>query len=138
MHTTSHSKLCVAEFESKFNHIYHIYITFFVVTGDSGVFEAASPAKQPTPKPSKQSSSAAGSALSPLRTNQNQALSGVSDTLEALSIGGGGVSSCITAQILIRLKYSTPDSLLYVGVEKARNLGALTMSQISAKINRKM
>ena len=125
-------KLFVDEFEFKpTNHF------LLAVTGDSGVFEAASPAKQPTPKPSKQSSSAEGSAPSPLKSSQNQALLGVNDTLEALSIGSGA-SSCITAQILIRLKYSTPDSLLYVGVEKARNLGALTMSQISAKINRKM
>lgn len=92
----------------------------FAVTGDSGVFEAASPAKQPSSK--------AGT-----RSPQQQTPSSLlAESMDSLTVRDG------TAQILIRLKYSTPDSLLYVGVEKARNLKALTMSQVSAEVNRKM
>ena len=91
----------------------------FSVTGDSGVFEAASPAKQPSSKASTRS------------PQQETCL--LAENMDNLTVRGDG-----TAQILIRLKYSTPDSLLYVGVEKARNLKALTMSQVSAEVNRKM
>ena len=88
------------------------------MTGDSGVFEAASPAKQPSSKAGTRSSEQEASLLA--------------ESMDNLTVRDG------TAQILIRLKYSTPDSLLYVGVEKARNLKALTMSQVSAEANRKM
>lgn len=65
------------------------------VAGDSGVFEAAS---------TRSSSN---------RDNKDD------------NMGGGLAMNLETAQIQIKLRYSNPDGLLHIGIEKARNLSVL-------------
>merc|ERR1719367_2015834 len=96
------------------------------VAGDSGVFEAASPAKQPNSQRQHHrlpSSSIIHSSSTGLEGNNlsNSQIPRSDDITNDLGIRE-------TAQVLIRLKYSVADSLLYVGVEKARNLQALLVN----------
>ena len=72
------------------------------VAGDSGVYEAA-------PRPKKVKATA---------RQQQQ--------LEAVAAAAGLSSMSLeTAQVKIKLRYSVDDALLHVGIERARNLGAL-------------
>ena len=83
------------------------------VAGDSGVFEAASPAKQPNSQHHRLNSFSGTTSVSGVGLSKHS-----SQTAEGLA----ELNTRGTAQVLIRLKYSLADSLLYVGVEKARNL----------------
>ena len=100
------------------------------VAGDSGVFEAASPAKQPNSQNHR------------LTTipNPGNGVAVIDDINNSqLADGHAGLNIRETAQVLIRLKYSIADSLLYVGVEKARNLQALLVNAYPAsESSRKM
>ena len=107
------------------------------VAGDSGVFEAASPAKQPnSQKHHHRLPSTSITHPSPTRVDgtnlSNSQVVGNDDLATDIGIRE-------TAQVLIRLKYSVSDSLLYVGVEKARNLQALLVNAYPAsESSRKM
>ena len=87
------------------------------VAGDSGVFEAASPAKQPNSQRHHRISSTSHQPNAVINDSANSQINVVDSV---------GIRE--TAQVLIRLKYSVADSLLYVGVEKARNLQALLVN----------
>jgi hypothetical protein len=88
------------------------------------VFEAASPAKQPNSQKHRLASITHPAVMDD--TNNSQ-------------IVDGNLGIRETAQVLIRLKYSVADSLLYVGVEKARNLQALLVNAYPAsESSRKM
>ena len=104
------------------------------MAGDSGVFEAASPAKQPTSQHHRLTSipnSVSGVGLPSTGDAINSA--------QMADGNGSGPNIRETAQVLIRLKYSLADSLLYVGVEKARNLQALLINVYpAADSSRKM
>ena len=98
------------------------------VAGDSGVFEAASPAKQPNSQKHHRLLASVSHQAVMDGTNNSQIVDDVANL---------GIRE--TAQVLIRLKYSVADSLLYVGVEKARNLQALLVNAYPAsESSRKM
>ena len=107
------------------------------MAGDSGVFEAASPAKQPNSQKLHHrlaSASLTHTSTTGLDSNNlsNSQMVGNDDLATEIGIRE-------TAQVLIRLKYSVSDSLLYVGVEKARNLQALLVNAYPAsESSRKM
>ena len=107
----------------------HSCVYFFSdesVAGDSGVFEAASPAKQPSSQRNRLASIPTPAVIDD--SNSTQLVNGL-----------GGINIRETAQVLIRLKYSIADSLLYVGIEKARNLQALLVNAYPAsESSRKM
>ena len=79
------------------------------------MFEAASPAKQPNSQKHRLASITHQAVIDDANNSQ------IVDEVANLGIRE-------TAQVLIRLKYSVADSLLYVGVEKARNLQALLVN----------
>ena len=91
------------------------------MAGDSGVFEAASPAKQPNSQKQHRLPSTAMTHPSSTEIEGSALSSSQMDHTNEIGIRE-------TAQVLIRLKYSVADSLLYVGVEKARNLQALLVN----------
>ena len=108
----------------------HSCVYFFSdesVAGDSGVFEAASPAKQPSSQRNR------------LASIPTPAVIDDSNSTPLVDGSIGGINIRETAQVLIRLKYSIADSLLYVGIEKARNLQALLVNAYPAsESSRKM
>ena len=80
------------------------------------MFEAASPAKQPNSQKHRLTSI----------SHQQAVINDTNNSQIVDDLGNLGIRE--TAQVLIRLKYSIADSLLYVGVEKARNLQALLVN----------
>jgi len=114
----------LSDAESKPLFFLFCYFSDESVAGDSGVFEAASPAKQPNSQKHHRLASITHPVV-------------MDDTNIVDDVANLGIRE--TAQVLIRLKYSVADSLLYVGVEKARNLQALLVNAYPAsESSRKM
>ena len=88
------------------------------VAGDSGVYEASPRA------------AAAANTTTQQRSSRKQQLEAAA---AAAAAAGLSSMSLETAQVKIKLRYSAEDALLHVGIERARNLGALFIPE-----NRKM